>query len=84
MFFGSRSLEGEKVEEPEPLRSGERTTGRAAWVVVCVFGWFVGLLGAGLGLVLGCLWGLWMVLRCFLGWFLDVCLDGFGMVFVWL
>ena len=51
---------------------------------MCVFGWFVGLLGAGLGLVLGCFWGLWMVLRCFLGWFLDVCLDGFGMVFVWL
>ena len=47
-FFGSRSLEDKKVEAPEPLRPGERTTGRAAWVVVCVF--LVGLLDC-LGLV---------------------------------
>ena len=32
-FFGSRSLEGEKVEEPEPLRSGERTTVRVLMVL---------------------------------------------------
>ena len=84
MFFCSRSLEHEKVEEPEPLRSGERTTGRAVWAVVGVC--LVGLLDC-FELVKDCCWvvfvGFWMVLNgfghvlCCLG----VCWQEFGMVF---
>ena len=40
----------EKVDEPEPMKAGERTTGRAVWVGLGVF--LAGLLdclcGAGL------------------------------------
>ena len=39
--FGSRSPEDEKVEELEPMRAREGTTGRDAWVVVGVCFWFV-------------------------------------------
>ena len=50
-LLGSRSQVAEKVEEPEPMRARERTTGRAVWVGLGVF--WVGLLdcfcGAGLG-----------------------------------
>ena len=49
-FWVSRSAAAEKVEEPEPMRARARTTGRAVWVGLGVFG--VGLLdcfcGAGL------------------------------------
>ena len=35
--WGSRSPVAEKVEEPEPTRATERTTGRAVWVGLGVF-----------------------------------------------
>ena len=36
-FWGSRSQVAEKVEEPEPMRARERTTGRAVWGGLAVF-----------------------------------------------
>ena len=37
MFLFSRSSVAEKVEEAEPMRARERTTGRAVWVGLGVF-----------------------------------------------